>query len=126
MTTWPPRIACTATPSTATIPSQRSQTRLSFAQSDTAKTRTRIPKPPATARCENSNRSPPCSDDSGGTSVPWEVGQSVTESAASLEVTSAPAMKRRKVQSTTKTENRGTPEWQVEVIAPGPAATYTL
>src|SRR5713226_7013985 len=110
MTTWPPRITCTATPSTATNPSQRSQTRLSFAHSNTASPSVRIPKPPATARCENSNRSPPCSDDSGGTSVPCEVGQSVTERAASLEVTRAPATKRSTVHNTTKTENLCTPE----------------
>src|SRR6266853_2245328 len=110
MTTWPPRIACTATPSTATKPSQRSHSRLSAAQSHTARTSTRIPKPPATARCENSNRSPPCSEDSGGTSVPCEVGQSVTERAASLDVTSAPATKRSTVQQTVNTPNLCTPE----------------
>src|SRR6266478_1630349 len=73
MTTWPPRMACTATPSTAINPSQRSHGRFSFTQSNTASTRVRTPKPPAKTRCENSNKSPPCSIDSDG--VPHEILQ---------------------------------------------------
>src|SRR5260370_27586462 len=119
-------MACTATPSTATNPSHRSHTRLSFAQSHAARTSTRIPKPPATARCENSNRSPPCSDDRGGTSVPCEVGQSVTERAASLDVTSAPATKSRTVQQTVNTANLCTRPLYLVVINGPSGADYTV
>src|SRR6266852_5979935 len=126
MTTWPPRTACTATPSTALSPSQRTHGRFSFTQSNTASVRVRSPKPPATTRCENSNRSPPCSEERGGTNVPWEVGQSVTERAASLDVTRAPATKRRMVQQTVNTANLCTPGLYVVVIAPVTAADYTF
>src|SRR6266513_4827345 len=125
MTTWPPRIACTATPSTAINPSQRSHGRFSFTQSNTASASVRNPKPPATTRCENSNRSPPWSIVSGGIHVPWDFGQSVTERAASFEVTSAPATRRRTVQHTAKTENLCTPGLYVGDIALVPAADYT-
>src|SRR5229473_6589291 len=126
MTTWPPRTACTATPRTAINPSQRSHGRFSFTQSNTASTRVRTPKPPAKTRCENSNKSPPCSIDSEGTHVPWDFGQSVTERAASLDVTSAPATKRRMVQQTVNTANLCTPGLYVVVIIPVPAADYTF
>src|SRR5467141_3182181 len=126
MTTWPPRMACTATPTTAINPIQRSHGRFSLTQSNAASTSVRIPKPPATARCENSNRSPPCSEDSGGTKVPWEVGQSVTERAASLDVTSAPATKRRMVQQTVNTASLCTPGLYVDVIGAVPGADYTF
>src|SRR5690242_1841465 len=109
MTTCPPNTACTTTPSTAIAPSHRSHTRLSFTKSKTASTNVKIPNPPATNRCENSKKSPPCSELSGGTHTPCDFGQSVTESAASFDVTSAPATKSKTVQQTVKTANRCTP-----------------
>src|ERR1700757_3749697 len=125
MTTWPPRIACTTTPTTATAPSHRTHARLSFAQSRTVSSKVRTPSPPATARCENSNRSPPCKDESGGTKVPCDVGQSVTESAASFEVTSAPATNSRIVQHTVNTANPCTSGLYLAVVISVPAANYT-
>src|SRR5215467_10019846 len=106
MTTWPPRMACTTTPRTAITPSQRSQIRLSFNTSTTASSSVKIPKPPAKNRWENSKKSPPCRELNGGTQAPCDFGQSVTESAASFDVTSAPATKSSTVQHTTNTENR--------------------
>ena len=49
-----------------------------------------------------------------------------TESAASLEVTSAPAINNKIVQHTTNTQNLCTPGWYVAVIAIAPGANYTL
>src|SRR6266478_7852537 len=126
MTTWPPRMACTATPRTAINPSHRSHGRFSFTQSNTASTRVRTPKPPAKTRCENSSKSPPCSIDSEGTHVPWDFGQSVTERAASLDVTSAPATKRRTVQQTVNTANLCTPALYVVIISRPSGADYTF
>src|SRR5205807_3361058 len=108
MTTCPPRTAWTTTPSTAIAPSHLSHTRLSFTKSKTASTKVKIPNPPATKRCENSKKSPPCSELSGGTHDPCDFGQSVTESAASFDVTSAPATNSRIVHKTVKTANRCT------------------
>src|SRR5467141_2091573 len=104
----------------ATKPSQRSHARFSFTQSNAASASVKSPSPPAKTRCVNSKRSPPWSDDSGGTNVPWEVGQSVTERAASFDVTSAPATKRRIVQHTVNMANRCRTGLYVDVIATCP------
>src|SRR6266702_1436557 len=102
MTTCPPRTACATTPPTAITPNQRSQERFSFVQTKKARMSVKIPRPNATTRWENSKSPPPLSISAGGIQLPWDFGQSGTESAASVEVTKAPATKRRTVQQTTK------------------------
>src|SRR5215475_991235 len=110
-------MACATTPPTAASANQRSQRRSSLSQIQRACRINKTPKLPARTRCENSYRSPPCSVPRGGISFPCEVGQSDTDSAASLEVTSAPATNSRIVQRRTNTENRCNKGRKVVVIA---------
>src|SRR5262249_1601577 len=79
--------AWTTTPSTAIAPSHRSHTRVSFTNSSIASNSVNTPSPPAANRCENSKKSPPCSELSAGTHTPCDFGQSVTETAPSFDAT---------------------------------------
>src|SRR5580704_10774737 len=113
-------------PATAMNPNHLSQRRLSFIQIRIASASVKIPKHPAITRCECSKNAPPASILSDGNHVPNDFGQSGTDSAASLEVTSAPATKSRTVQATTNFAKRCTPGLYVDVMTPGPyAANYT-
>ncbi len=125
MTTCPPRMACATTPPTAITPNQRSHGRDSFIRNRIASTRTRIPKIKAITLWVCSKPAPPARYLKGGNQVPNDFGQSGTESAASCEVTRAPAKKRRTVQQTTNLANLCTPGLYVVVIAQVPAADYT-
>src|SRR5580692_1638572 len=113
-------------PATAMNPNHLNQRRLSLIQIRIASASVKIPKHPAITRCECSKNAPPASILSDGNHVPNDFGQSGTESAASLEVTSAPAIKSRTVQATTNFAKRCTPELYVDVMIPGScAANYT-
>src|ERR1700730_8057732 len=118
LTTSPPNTACTATPATATTPNQRNQRRSSLSQIRITSASVKMPNPPAITRWECSKNAPPASCLSEGNQVPNDLGQSGTESAALWEVTSAPAIKRRIVQATTKLANRWMPGLYVVVILP--------
>src|ERR1700716_599478 len=125
LTTSPPKTACTATPATAITPNQRNQRRSSLTQIRIAKTSVKIPKPPAITRCECSKNAPPASCRSEGNQVPNDLGQSGTESAAFLDVTSAPAINRSTVQATTKLANRWIPRLYVAVMDQNLAVDYS-
>src|SRR5579863_3007797 len=113
-------------PPIATTPNQRSHRRSSFSQIRTTSITTKMPSTPAITRCECSKNAPPASILSDGNHVPNDFGQSGTDSAASLEVTSAPATKRRTVQATTNFAKRCTPGLYVDVMTLGSyAANYT-
>src|SRR5260370_6079655 len=110
----------------AVSPNHRIHGRGSFLHNQNARSSTRKPITAAITRCECSKNAPPASILKEGNQVPKDFGQSGTERAASLEVTSAPAMKRRTVQQTVNTANLCTPGLYVVVIAPAPAADYTF
>src|SRR5258707_3560118 len=116
LTTSPPKTACTATPATAITPNQRNQRRSSLSQIRIASASVKMPNAPAITRCECSKNAPPASCLKEGNHVPNDLGQSGTESAAFLEVTSAPAIKRSTVQATTKLANRWIPRLYVAVM----------
>src|SRR5713101_8006650 len=125
LTTSPPKTSCTASPATATTPNQRNQRRSSLSQIRIASPSVKIPKPPAITRCECSKNAPPANCLNEGNQVPNDLGQSGTESAALLEVTSAPAIKRRTVQATTKLANRCIPGLYVVIIRRNLTADYS-
>src|SRR6185369_388806 len=81
-------------------PNQRSHRRMSFTQITTANAKIRTPSTPAITRCECSKNAPPASCRNVGNHVPNDFGQSGTDSAASFEVTSAPATNRSTVHAT--------------------------
>src|SRR5258708_32333425 len=105
----PPKPAQHQPPPTAVSANQRSHLRSSFRQIITVSTTSNKPRTPAITRCECSKNAPPPSCRSEGNQVPNDFGQSGTESAATLEVTRAPATNNRTVHSSTKTANLCSP-----------------
>src|SRR5208337_2985976 len=99
-TVMPPRAAWASTASTAAPPVHFTQRRESLIQRARARMIVRIPTAPAIMRWPCSNLTPPTMR--GIRKLPKEVGQSGTDRPASLPVTSAPAIIRRKVQTVTK------------------------
>src|SRR5271157_2307828 len=96
----PPRTACATTARTAKPPNRRTQRRESLRQSHNARIIVRIATVPAIMRWPCSYITPPTMR--GMRKLPNEVGQSGTESPASFEVTSAPAMTSKKVAKVTR------------------------
>src|SRR5215470_10715879 len=112
-------------PATAITPNQRSHIRESFVQTMTASASVSTPSTPAITRCVCSKNAPPASCRIDGNHVPNDFGQSGTDSAAFLDVTSAPNTNSSTVHSATKTANRCTTRLKVVVIEANATRNYT-